>query len=363
MKSNRTSSKFLLGMIILICLVLVLSIQKPLYSQVSISQSDLMEIFTPGTTFYLIPGESGQINIGNMGGPNTYDFTFVNMQNTYPAFNYSVSQIPALAARYPAIGHTIGEGTQNIIGSPVFLTSADSFYIIGAATVETEYRFIHYMPYELFAKFPIEYNPPSSSFSQWISVYDTTYNLYWQVISTDFYQTIVDVWIDGYGTLKLPGYDLECLRMKRDYSWFQFKEFMYITREGVMLVVGNVPSSAPNTGLVNGDYHILLAESFVSVEDQNQMPMDFKLYQNYPNPFNPVTSIQYAISSRQFITLKVYDVLGNEIATLVNEEKTAGEYEVEFNSVSGIRDLVSGIYFYQLRSGEFIQTKKMMLLK
>jgi len=83
------------------------------------------------------------------------------------------------------------------------------------------------------------------------------------------------------------------------------------------------------------------------------------LLQNYPNPFNPTTSRQYAIGSRQFVTLKVYDLLGIEIATLVNEEKPAGEYEIKFNA-SG---LPSGIYFYQLRSGNYTETKKMVLIR
>ena len=98
------------------------------------------------------------------------------------------------------------------------------------------------------------------------------------------------------------------------------------------------------------------------VSDENGID-GFLLGQNYPNPFNPRTSIQYAIGSRQFVTLKVYDVLGNEIATLVNEEKPAGEYEVEFDASSGIRNLVSGIFFYQLKAGDIFQTKKMVLLK
>jgi hypothetical protein len=97
------------------------------------------------------------------------------------------------------------------------------------------------------------------------------------------------------------------------------------------------------------------------------MLKDFELYQNYPNPFNPSTSIQYAVSSRQFVSLKVYDVIGNQVATLVNEEKPAGEYEVEFSAIGGpessIKDLASGIYFYQLRAGDFVQTRKMILMK
>ncbi len=99
------------------------------------------------------------------------------------------------------------------------------------------------------------------------------------------------------------------------------------------------------------------------VEAEVTAPVEFELSQNYPNPFNPSTSIQYAIANRQFVQLKVYDVLGNEIATLVNEEKLAGTYEVEFNPESSIRYPASGIYFYQLTAGDFIQTKKMILIK
>ena len=86
---------------------------------------------------------------------------------------------------------------------------------------------------------------------------------------------------------------------------------------------------------------------------------EFKLDQNYPNPFNPSTKIKYTIGSMQFVTLKVYDILGNEIAILVYEEKPAGEYEVEFNG----NNIPSGIYFYQLRISSFVETKKMILLK
>jgi len=89
------------------------------------------------------------------------------------------------------------------------------------------------------------------------------------------------------------------------------------------------------------------------------MPQEFHLNQNYPNPFNPSTSIKYAIMSNQFVQLKVYDVLGKEAATLVNEEKSAGTYEVNFNA----SQLSSGIYFYKLQAGSFISTKKMILIK
>ncbi|MFC2103443.1 YCF48-related protein [Bacteroidota bacterium] len=88
-------------------------------------------------------------------------------------------------------------------------------------------------------------------------------------------------------------------------------------------------------------------------------PSSCNINQNYPNPFNPSTNLKYSVGSLQYVTLKVFDVLGNEIATLVNEEKPAGRYQIEFDATS----LPSGIYFYRLQAGTFVETKKMVLLR
>jgi hypothetical protein len=98
----------------------------------------------------------------------------------------------------------------------------------------------------------------------------------------------------------------------------------------------------------------------VGVETQdNIVPEYFVLYQNYPNPFNPSTKIKYSVPQSSNVVIKVFDVLGNEISTLVNEEIVAGSYEVKFNA----SELASGIYFYKLNAGSFVEIKKMMLLK
>ena len=88
-------------------------------------------------------------------------------------------------------------------------------------------------------------------------------------------------------------------------------------------------------------------------------PEKFELSQNYPNPFNPVTNLGFGISNLGFVSLKVYDVLGNEVITLVNEIKTAGYYEVDFDG----SNLPSGIYYYKLEADSFSQVRKMMLVK
>jgi hypothetical protein len=98
---------------------------------------------------------------------------------------------------------------------------------------------------------------------------------------------------------------------------------------------------------------------YVSNVNDEANPTEFNLFQNYPNPFNPATIIEYSLPQKKMVTLKVFDVLGYEIATLVNEEKSAGNYTVKFDGSK----LSSGIYFYQLKAENYISTKKLILLK
>jgi len=124
----------------------------------------------------------------------------------------------------------------------------------------------------------------------------------------------------------------------------------------------NATDISPVLGSLTGidtDYN----PAATDVEEKYSHPPAFNLDQNYPNPFNSSTKIQYQVPNLTQVTLKVYDVLGKEVATLVKEEKSSGSYEVGFNPASNIKDPSSGIYFYQLRAGEFIQTKKMIYLK
>ena len=107
------------------------------------------------------------------------------------------------------------------------------------------------------------------------------------------------------------------------------------------------------------DLRIVKLGSIVSVEDPQEVPAEFSLHQNYPNPFNPSTTINYKIPTAVIVSLKVYDVLGREVANLVNEEKPAGTYNITFNA----GNFASGVYFYQLKAGNFVSTKKLVLMK
>ena len=134
-------------------------------------------------------------------------------------------------------------------------------------------------------------------------------------------------------------------------------------------------TTSPFWGIYDADNSTLwesgVFEDFpTSVEPITDLPTDYMLEQNYPNPFNPSTRIQFSVpfvethrDASLRVTLKVFDILGNEVATLVDEEKEPGVYEVEFSTHNRISNLSSGIYIYRIESAGFVDTKKMVLLK
>jgi hypothetical protein len=157
-------------------------------------------------------------------------------------------------------------------------------------------------------------------------------------------------------------------------------EFITITEASDDFVALNIPitylsNEEPDSAVIvmqvsdqvsdtsaSGSYAVIDDISFNAVSDVEEDDVklsDFNLAQNYPNPFNPSTSIKYAISNTQFVTLKIYDIIGNEVATLVNEYKPAGSYELNFNASK----LSSGVYLYSLQAGDYFQTRKMTLIK
>ena len=146
-----------------------------------------------------------------------------------------------------------------------------------------------------------------------------------------------------------------------DSGYFEFRVTNKIS--DYEIYAGQVPQGFVNDSLFvhAGDSTAnldLKAVTSVKISNGN-IPKDYSLQQNYPNPFNPSTVVKYQIPESGYISLKVYDILGNEVETLVNQTKNAGSYEIKFDG----SNLSSGIYFYQLRTKNYTATKKFMLLK
>jgi len=171
--------------------------------------------------------------------------------------------------------------------------------------------------------------------------------------------------------------DLEITNYYSRYSIFSVVDNFPITLQPYQSKVLHIRFFPDSVGIFSDDIHLRMqkenemiaqvievlgySDPNADVEIEENYLEEYKLSQNYPNPFNPTTTIKYQIPEISFVTIKVYDVLGNEIATLVNEEKPAGEYNVEFR-IDNL-ELSSGIYYYQLRVGNFVETKKMVLVK
>jgi uncharacterized delta-60 repeat protein len=219
----------------------------------------------------------------------------------------------------------------------------------------------------------IKYTP--SGGQQWIATYNA-------VGLDEAYQICVDNEDNIYvtGTSEGTGTNMDYATVKYNSSGIEQWTARYngpsnALDEAIGVAVdtaGNVYITGHSKGVnQNFDYlTIKYSQGTIGVEDVLQIPKFYQLCQNYPNPFNPSTRIQYQVPSISQVTLKVYDVLGNEVATLVNEEKPAGRYEVEFNPASGIRNLpasrqglASGIYFCRLQTENYSKTIKMLYLK
>jgi hypothetical protein len=208
--------------------------------------------------------------------------------------------------------------------------------------------------------------------------YDATGNILWQNIYNDELSNYIDqpaeMVIDGKANIYIVGSSLsdatngDLLMIKYDYNGIQkwLQKYSYkggqcsgfsiaLDYNSNILVEGAIDTAAENNSLVTLKY----SQSTEVQQISTSLPNKFHLSQNYPNPFNPNTVISFQLPVAGFVKLKVFDLLGREIANLVNENLSAGSYKYDFNASA----LPSGIYFYKLETENFSETRKMVLVK
>ncbi len=334
------------------------------FGQITVSQNQVQSIFVVGDSVNSLYSNDTTMDIGQTGGPNIYDLRPLHFTNL--KFYIGVgSNIPITANHFP---------NDTIFANPMVynVLSFTGNEMLGPGHInpisDTSYKVNVKIPGEVLFDFPLTYN---KTWSYSYSNYDTTYvnNI---AVSTAADSVSRKTVIDGYGTLILPSGDsLQCLRIfqgppsaSADTGYGDFT-FIFITSSGTFVIV-NAPGNEPTTGKITiQDAQVVEGSIATYIKPGYNAPEAFSLEQNYPNPFNPTTNITFVISHSSFVTLKVYDMLGNEVATLVNENKPAGKYSVQFNSqqTADHKQLASGVYFYRLQAGGYSSVKKLVLLK
>lgn len=345
-------------------------------AQISITVSDLsaqLQIGKKITTYR--DGTTTSLNIGST-GQTTWDFSTLVIADQYvtesKSFTSSAYAADFPEAQFASYYEGVSQGTAS--QTWVYNTIAADFFTNGTGTftspqgVSTVIKII-YSPQKLQYKLPIAFN--GSWVSQGSALLKTTITV--PIIgnqTTTIAQTYQSNFlVDAWGTVKMPGGKiLNALRIREESSITTsgqtaanvFYHILTKTGESVRITLNNTTA---NSGVVS-----IAAVSWTSgdgvsnptsVERMSEIPSGFFLSQNYPNPFNPSTKIQFRVSSFGFVSLKVYDALGQEVATVVNEKLNSGTYEVKFDA----SNLSSGIYFYRLRAGEFSLIKKMIVIK
>ena len=160
-------------------------------------------------------------------------------------------------------------------------------------------------------------------------------------------------------SMKITYYDYQADTAINEFSWPRFT-MTIAAGFGELVETLEEPPDGPQRILQGCIIDGVTYGKLTDVDDEdNILPTNVELYQNYPNPFNPSTEIRYALKENAFVALKIFDVLGSEIAVLKNENQSAGDYAVHFDASK----LPSGIYFYSITAGSFRQTKKMILLR
>jgi hypothetical protein len=322
--------------------------------------SDMQKIFMPGKYIAINIAPINSVDIGQTGGAHIYDFSNISYTDTNTFYVDSLSTIPELIGRYPSTAFVWGGHPEVGHGNKIVMELVNNTMLgYGSVSIfpETQ-KYDHNVPPEQALIFPANYN---SSWDYSYTDYDTTY-VNGIVTETDSENRSVSTIIDGYGTLKIPGYNFECLRMKRTHAipLPADKEYWYMTQEGALLII-NGTESEQDTGMVEINSVILfLGESLISsIPKISQSPKNFSLNQNYPNPFNPSTTIEFTIPKSEYVELKVYNILGKEVATLVSRNLNQGNHTYTFDG----KNLASGVYYYQLVAGDFREVKKMILLR
>ena len=345
----------------ILCAVASLLIAHLGQAQITVQESDVQKIFGVHGTIMLYHDTSTMVSVGLTGGPNVYDFSSLAFPDSMTNTIFTASDIPFLAARFDPASMVWGSSKQMIGGNSVFLLTQNSLSNLGKLTLFDSLQEVqHSFPPEETLEFPASYLSTWSTSGPGGGVDSTFINNALTNVTTGWNSAGSYV-VDGYGTLIFKGHSHQCLRVKYvEASTYTAKDFNFFTRDGLVIVVESTKDQNDTGKVKIRDVNCISSSSVTSVLHADLKPASYSLLQNFPNPFNPSTTISFSLPQESVVRLTIIDLLGREVARLVdNEVRTPGTYNIIWNASA----LASGVYLYRLQSGNFVETRKLVLLK
>ena len=365
--------------------ILTLFLAESVSAQITLTSKDYANFYAEGNTYTTyFDMTTTSIDIGQPGGGNEWDFSnFISSSSTI-AVMVAPSSTPK-GSKYSDANYAtfVKDNAGDDYGTYSYFHLGNNFEscgsyskleIIAGTVTETE---SHCSPFEISTKLPLTAGVTWTQ-SYKVEVTSTTPSMP-PIAETD--DVTVTRTVDAWGTMTVPGKTkpIEALRVRLDEkrvmhtaggdSYIRWISYEFVTKYFTTVGFSLSDTTSPDKGVVSiigGGWGV---SSLTGVRNNNSVVNNFRLEQNYPNPFNPTTTIKYSIPDAAVgipqmrdelsVRLTVYDILGREVATLVNKAQAPGNYSVVFDA-SGFS---SGIYFYTLHVGNFVQTKKCVLIK
>ena len=342
-------------------------------AQITITSTDASAINAVGNVITNhLDSTTTSIDIGSPGA-TSWDFSTLNSHYTSSFTSVVPSSTQYYSTDFPTsnVAFTFNELFEgNTADGCQYSTQNPSDYLMNGVVIKSVIAPDTFLVKSIYSSPQVFFPLPFTFNDQWGSDFTITNSIYYNGVpfittTSNHTETVI---ADAYGPMTLPGgIVLQALRIRRDdrYTSPSFPFYMrtisysFLTKSGSAVEIVASDTTAPNNGIIQTDGATWSISGTVGVESEDQIPTQYSLSQNYPNPFNPSTKIEYSLPEASYVDLKVYDILGNEIVTLVNEEQSAGTYRADFTS----SNLSSGFYIARLIVGNQVKTIKMSLLK
>ncbi|MDP4176455.1 MAG: T9SS type A sorting domain-containing protein [Bacteroidota bacterium] len=345
-------------------------------AQITITASDILNQNSPGTTHTLSSDTTTkQINIGSKGS-SSWDFSNLVQNVTYTLTSVAPGTTPYDTA-FPN-ANIVFHYNLNYMGVPAESWMYDrldgDYYSLGIVSQGSQDS-NHIVSKIKNTPPAISIKLPATMGTSWTQNYSEVMDILLNnfPFQQNTSRVITNYAVDGYGTAKMPdGKSISVLRIKSDQKTYtkssygpnenysRMVSYMFYSNTGSFVSVIAADTTEPDNGVIKvSEVGWAQYSAPTAVDNETTAPVSFSLQQNYPNPFNPSTLISYSIAEDSFVELKIYDSIGKEVYTLVNQSQKKGEYSLRFNAGS----LPSGIYLARIKAGSFTKAVKMLLLK